>query len=342
MRRRARPGGTAARRTVALVACLLLAAVTGCGGNRPGPSGSTGSGVPSTLAEQPGGRDLIARLRQGGHVIFIRHAATEPTQDDPRPDLADPRTQRNLSDDGREQARQLGRAIRRLGIPVGTVLASPYARTRETAELAFGRDRVRVTRDLLNEAFPDTDDEDLARRMQRLLAMRPPAGRTRCSSPTASTSRERRGSRSRRASRQSSHPATRAAPGWSRESPPRNGRHWGSTAERTGLGAEPARWRGPSGGRPPTARNGWWPGRGGLRDLVPNGCRQARPFSRLTGDSGMVEEGAAGPDCRAGLPDYSATAQALPGPSCSWPSEGRPTAATVLARRCWSRSVRAV
>jgi broad specificity phosphatase PhoE len=176
MRRRGRPGRAPARPTVALVACLLLAAVTGCGGSSPGPMEPAGSGVPSTLAERPGGRDLVARLRQGGHVIFIRHAATEATQDDPRPDLADPSTQRNLSDAGRNQARQLGRAIRRLRIPVGTVLASPYTRTRETAELAFGRDRVRVTRDLLNEAFPGTDDEDLARRLRRLLATRPPAG----------------------------------------------------------------------------------------------------------------------------------------------------------------------
>jgi phosphohistidine phosphatase SixA len=161
---------------MALLACLLLAAAAGCDADRPGSTGPTGSGVPSTLAERPGGRDLIARLREGGYVIFIRHAATEATQDDPSPDLADPGTQRNLSDDGREQARQLGRAIRRLRIPVGTVLASPYARTRETAELAFGRDRVRVTHDLLNEAFPGTDDEELARRLGRLLATRPPAG----------------------------------------------------------------------------------------------------------------------------------------------------------------------
>ena len=145
-------------------------------GNRPGPPGPTGSGVRATVAEQPGGRDLVTRLREGGHVIFIRHGATEATQDDPRPDLADPSTQRNLSDDGRNQARQLGRAIRRLRVPVGTVLASPYARTRETAELASGRDRVRVTRDHLNEAFPGTDDEELAGRLRRLFATRPPAG----------------------------------------------------------------------------------------------------------------------------------------------------------------------
>jgi phosphohistidine phosphatase SixA len=177
MRRRRRPGRAAARPTAALVACLLLAAVAGCDENRPGPTGSTGSGVPSTFAERPGARDLVARLREGGHVIFIRHAATEATQDDPRPDLADPSTQRNLSDAGRNQARQLGRAIRRLRIPVGTVLASPYARTRETAELACGRDRVRVTRDLLNEAFPGTDDKELARRLRRLFTTRPPGGR---------------------------------------------------------------------------------------------------------------------------------------------------------------------
>jgi phosphohistidine phosphatase SixA len=57
------------------------------------------------------------------------------------------------------------------------VLASPYARTRETAELAFGRDRVRVTRDLLNEAFPGTDDKELAR--QAAAPVRhPTTGRT--------------------------------------------------------------------------------------------------------------------------------------------------------------------
>jgi broad specificity phosphatase PhoE len=179
-RGRGRPRRAAARAMVGLLACLLLAAAAGCDGDRPGPrpgpTGPTGSGVPSTLADQPGDRRLVDRLRQGGQVIFIRHAATEATEDDPRPDLADPSTQRNLSDAGREQARQLGRAISRLQIPVGTVLASPYARTRESAELAFGRDRVRVTHDLLNEAFPGTDDEELARRLRRLLATRPPAG----------------------------------------------------------------------------------------------------------------------------------------------------------------------
>jgi phosphohistidine phosphatase SixA len=47
--------------------------------------------------------------------------------------------QRNLTDDGREEARALGQHIRRLRIPIGEVLASPYCRTMETARLAFGK-----------------------------------------------------------------------------------------------------------------------------------------------------------------------------------------------------------
>jgi hypothetical protein len=40
---------------------------------------------------------------------------------------------------GRAEARAIGGAIRALGIPIGRVLASPFCRTRETAELIFGR-----------------------------------------------------------------------------------------------------------------------------------------------------------------------------------------------------------
>jgi broad specificity phosphatase PhoE len=231
MRPWGRPGRAAARPTVALVAFLLLAVVTGCGGGRPGPTEPAGSGAPSTL-ERPGGRDLVARLRQGGHVIFIRHAATEATQDDPRPDLADPSTQRNLSDAGRDQARQLGRAIGRLQIPVGTVLASPYARTRETAELAFGRDRVRVTRDLLNEAFPGTDDEDLARRLRRLFTTRPPAGQNTVLVSHGFNLQGATGLSVAEGESAIFSPATRAAPAWSPGSPPRSGRAWRSRADR--------------------------------------------------------------------------------------------------------------
>src|SRR2546425_11859919 len=47
--------------------------------------------------------------------------------------------QRNLIDRGRSDARAAAAAIRHLGIPVERVLASPFCRTVETAQLLFGR-----------------------------------------------------------------------------------------------------------------------------------------------------------------------------------------------------------
>ena len=44
-----------------------------------------------------------------------------------------------LNDAGRAQARSIGESRRALELPLGDVLASGYCRTRQTAELAFGR-----------------------------------------------------------------------------------------------------------------------------------------------------------------------------------------------------------
>ncbi|MGB5947669.1 histidine phosphatase family protein, partial [Paenisporosarcina sp.] len=54
-------------------------------------------------------------------------------------------TQRNLSEFGRRQAVTYGELLRSLRIPVGyPVLVSPFCRTRETAELAFGKENVQL------------------------------------------------------------------------------------------------------------------------------------------------------------------------------------------------------
>ena len=54
-------------------------------------------------------------------------------------DLARCETQRNLNDNGREEARLIGSAFRRLAIPLGEVLTSEFCRCKDTAQLAFGR-----------------------------------------------------------------------------------------------------------------------------------------------------------------------------------------------------------
>lgn len=95
---------------------------------------------PEATPEPLAGQRLLEALRGGGHVIYFRHAATDRTQTDDIEggDYSNCAEQRNLNDAGRAQARAIGEAFNRLGIPVGRVLASPYCRTRETAELAFG------------------------------------------------------------------------------------------------------------------------------------------------------------------------------------------------------------
>ena len=79
-------------------------------------------------------------LRGGGHVLYVRHSLTEPGFGDPPGfKLEDCSTQRNLSEEGRAQARRLGRALAERKVPIGEVLSSPWCRCLETARLAFGR-----------------------------------------------------------------------------------------------------------------------------------------------------------------------------------------------------------
>ena len=92
---------------------------------------------------QLGGPALRNALRSGGYVLYFRHTSTDFGQNDDRmTGYEDCATQRNLTQRGRDEARAIGAAIRRIGIPVDRVLASPVCRTRETAELIFGRDTV--------------------------------------------------------------------------------------------------------------------------------------------------------------------------------------------------------
>jgi len=85
------------------------------------------------------GPELLSELRKGGYVIYLRHTSTDFSRDDVKSRSDDDcDNQRPLTDKGREEARQIGAALRELKIPVGKILASPRCRTMETALLAFG------------------------------------------------------------------------------------------------------------------------------------------------------------------------------------------------------------
>jgi virginiamycin B lyase len=154
-------------------ALLLAIALAACGGGRDRPMRDPGPAVSPATAAASGG--FVADLRRGGHVIAFRHAATDFSMADEARDYADCAHQRNLSAAGRRQARAIGRAFRALRVPVGTVLASPYCRTRDTARLAFGR--VTPSADLLSQQGALHGESDLPARLRARLRQRPAAGR---------------------------------------------------------------------------------------------------------------------------------------------------------------------
>jgi phosphohistidine phosphatase SixA len=96
--------------------------------------------IPPAQAADTSDDALLARLRRGGHIILMRHAATVPGIGDPDGFvLAACATQRNLSEAGRQDAVRIGAAWQGLGIPVGQVLSSRWCRCLDTARLAFGK-----------------------------------------------------------------------------------------------------------------------------------------------------------------------------------------------------------
>ncbi len=111
----------------------------------------------------------VAALKQGGNVIYLRHAdrARGPkehlSQFSTDAEVADCSDQRNLTDQGRAHAREVGLYFREIGIKVGRVIANGQCRTRDTALIAFGHAEV-------DKRLFDVDY------LRRLLAASPPAG----------------------------------------------------------------------------------------------------------------------------------------------------------------------
>jgi len=84
---------------------------------------------------------LVASLKDGGYVLVFRHGATDDSQKDAYPFKFDDMTaQRQLSERGRNMARELGEALKKLGVPIGEVYTSQLNRAVESAKLLGGKD----------------------------------------------------------------------------------------------------------------------------------------------------------------------------------------------------------
>jgi len=84
----------------------------------------------STFAEG----DSFQALRDGDHVLLLRHAIAPGFGDPAGIELDDCATQRNLSEEGRQQARAIGGRLRAEGLGDAAVYTSEWCRGRDTAE----------------------------------------------------------------------------------------------------------------------------------------------------------------------------------------------------------------
>lgn len=82
---------------------------------------------------------LLAAIKNGGYVIYMRHGPTNHQQEDSDTEPFNHcQLQRNLSNKGRAITAMIGKKVNEHAIPVATVLSSPYCRCKETAKLVFG------------------------------------------------------------------------------------------------------------------------------------------------------------------------------------------------------------
>ncbi len=79
--------------------------------------------------------ELLQRVKKGEAFAMMRHALAPGTGDPSNFYVNDCATQRNLSDEGREQAKNIGSEFIKAGIKDAKVMTSEWCRCRETAAL---------------------------------------------------------------------------------------------------------------------------------------------------------------------------------------------------------------
>lgn len=121
------------------------------------------------------GKELVQALKEGGYVIYFRHAKTDRVVEKwDKLVLEDCATQRNLSEESRQQARRIGASFAALGIPVAKVLTSPWCRCVDTARLAFGD--FETSHDLRFPAMEGVEEFQRVRDALREMLSTPPPG----------------------------------------------------------------------------------------------------------------------------------------------------------------------
>ena len=110
-------------------------------------------------------QNVINELKKGGNLIFIRHAYAPGGGDPKNFDINECKTQRNLSNSGRDQAKKIGSFFKDNNIPISKVYSSEWCRCKETASIAFNDFE---TKSFLNSFFSSQFAKNKDLQMKRL------------------------------------------------------------------------------------------------------------------------------------------------------------------------------
>jgi phosphohistidine phosphatase SixA len=133
---------------------------------------------PAWAQAPPSADEVLKLLRGGGYVVVVRHGATFADQADTDPlNLDDVSKQRQLNDKGRADAKAVGDAFRRAGVPIGQSYSSRFQRAVETARLIGGKEP-RATLDISEGGLVVSPNENNRRAaaLRALAATAPTAG----------------------------------------------------------------------------------------------------------------------------------------------------------------------
>lgn len=90
-------------------------------------------------------KSILDLLKKGGFILYARHGQATVGVDQPNLNFQDCVTQRNLSEFGRREAIYFGQLLRYFQVPIHSpIVASPFCRTIETAQLAFPYAYIRI------------------------------------------------------------------------------------------------------------------------------------------------------------------------------------------------------
>jgi hypothetical protein len=161
-----------------LLAVALMLAFTGLPTAPVNAEGKADAKAKDVVGGGLKGRALLDELKKGGYVIYFRHFETgQDYADQVTADITNCWTQRRLNTQGFRDAQRIGKFIYDQKIAISRVVASPFCRTWQSADLAFGRhERIDVLKILPSKDYTPEQNAVMKDGVMPFLATIPAAG----------------------------------------------------------------------------------------------------------------------------------------------------------------------